>query len=127
MSFDERGIFYTFAVRKSMRQLRSYSALLMLVLFSCYYCGISMFQHTHISNGSSVVHSHLGGSSDHDHTQEQIAVIDILSTFQSECAPAPFSMDTPSFIIETSCTAYIETPHLNGAHSVLSLRGPPQA
>ena len=110
-----------------MKQLRSYSALLMLVLFSCYYCGISMFQHTHISNGSSVVHSHLGGGTQHDHTQEQIAVIDILSTFQSECAPAPFSMDAPSFFIEASCTAYIKTPHLNGVHSVLSLRGPPQA
>ena len=99
----------------------------MLVLFSCYYCGISMFQHTHISNGSSIVHSHLGGSSDHSHTQEQIAVIDILSSFQSECAPEPFSMDVPSFILETSSTAYISTPYLHGAIQVLSLRGPPQA
>ena len=99
----------------------------MMVLFSCYYCGISMFQHTHITNGSSVVHSHLGGSSQHDHTQEQIAIIDILSTFQSECAPTPFSIDAPSFFIDSSCTAYIQTPLLLGAHSVLSLRGPPQA
>lgn len=99
----------------------------MMVLFSCYYCGISMFQHTHITNGSSVVHSHLGGSSQHDHTQEQIAIIDILSTFQSECAPTLFSMDAPSFFIKSSCTAYIQTPLLLGAHSVLSLRGPPQA
>ena len=99
----------------------------MMVLFSCYYCGISMFQHTHISNGSSVVHSHMGGSSEHDHTKEQIAIIDILSTFQSECAPAPFSMDVPSFILETSCTAYISTPYLHGSGAALSLRGPPQA
>ena len=99
----------------------------MLVLFICYYCGISMFQHTHISNGSSVVHSHLGGCSQHDHSQEQIAVIDILSTFQSECAPAPFSMDTPCILLEASCTIYDETPHLHGVHSVHSLRGPPQA
>ena len=110
-----------------MRHLRSYCALLMLALFSCYYCGISMFQHTHISNGSSVVHSHMGGSSEHDHTKEQIAIIDILSTFQSECALAPFSMDIPSFFIESSRTAYIQTPYLHGARSVLSLRGPPQA
>ena len=108
-----------------MRQLRSYSAVLMMVLFSCYYCGISMFQHTHISNGSSVVHSHLGGSSQHNHTQEQIAIIDILSTFQSECAPEPFCMDAPTFFIESLCTVYIETPSLHGACSVLSLRGPP--
>ena len=110
-----------------MRQLRSYFALLMMVLFCCYYSGISMHQHTHISNGVSVVHSHLGGESQHDHTAEQIAVIDILSTFQSECAPEPFCMDAPSFNIESSCTEYIEAPYLHGAYSVLSLRGPPQA
>ena len=69
----------------------------------------------------------MGGSSEHDHTQEQIAIIDILSTFQSECAPAPFSMDAPFFFVDSSCTAYIETPYIDGACSVLSLRGPPQA
>ena len=110
-----------------MRRLRSYSALLMLVLFSCYYCGISMFQHAHISNGTSIVHSHMGGGSEHDHTQEQIAVIDILSSFQSECAPMPFSMESPYILLETSCTIYMETPHLRGVHSVHTLRGPPQA
>ena len=110
-----------------MRQIRSYSALLMMVLFSCYYCGVSMFQHTHISNGSAVVHSHLGGGTQHDHTKEQIAVIDIISTFQSECAPEPFCMDAPFFVLDSSCTAYIETLYLHGAYSVLSLRGPPQA
>ena len=112
---------------KLMRRQSSYSALLMMVLFGCYYCGISMFQHTHISKGTSIVHSHMGGSSEHDHTQEQIAVIDILSTFQSECAPAPFCMDAPSFLIESLFTKYIETLYLHGAYSVLSLRGPPQA
>lgn len=110
-----------------MKHLRTYSAMVLLLLFSCYYCGISMFQHTHISNGSSIVHSHMGGSSEHDHTQEQIAVIDILSTFQSECAPAPFSMASPCILLEASCTLYFGTPHLRGAHSVHTLRGPPQA
>ena len=127
LEFLKFVIFLYFCGPKSMRRLRSYSAVLMLVLFSCYYCGISMFQHTHISNGTSIVHSHLGGNSQHDHTKEQIAVIDIISTFQSECAPEPFCMDVPSFFVESSCTAYIETPYLDGACPVLSLRGPPQA
>ena len=99
----------------------------MMVLFSCYYCGISMFQHTHISNGSSIVHSHLGGSSDHSHTQEQIAVIDILSSFQSECAPEPFCMASPCILLDASCTFYLETPYIIGAYGAHTLRGPPQA
>ena len=110
-----------------MKRLRTYSSIVLLLLFSCYYCGISMFQHTHIANGSSIVHSHMGGSSEHDHTQEQIAVIDILSSFQSECATAPFSMDSPSFLLEASYTCYIETPYLLSAVHVHTLRGPPQA
>ena len=69
----------------------------------------------------------MGGGSEHDHTQEQIAVIDILSTFQSECAPAPFCIDSPSILLEASCTCYIETSHLTGVCYVHTLRGPPQA
>ena len=67
-----------------MGYVRKYSALILLVLFGCYYSGISMFSHVHIVNGSSVVHSHLGGTSEHSHSDSQYAVIDILSHFQTE-------------------------------------------
>ena len=110
-----------------MKRLRTYSSIVLLLLFSCYYCSISMFQHTHIANGSSIVHSHMGGSSEHDHTQEQVAVIDILSTFQSESAPTPFSIDSPCILLEASRTFYLQMPHLTGACDVHALRGPPQA
>ena len=50
-------------------------ALWLMVIFCSYYAGISMFSHTHIANGSSVVHSHLGGDADHDHSDSQYAVI----------------------------------------------------
>ena len=69
----------------------------------------------------------MGGSSEHEHSQEQIAVIDILSTFHSECAPAPFSMECPSILLKVSCTYYLQMPYLLGVHSVHTLRGPPQA
>ena len=102
-------------------------ALWLMVIFCSYYAGISMFSHTHIANGSSIVHSHLGGDADHDHSDSQYAVIDILSHFQSEMAVdfstvgAPFSISSESYIL------YQEQPFLNEVHSVLSLRGPPQA
>ena len=69
-----------------MKKERAYKAVLLLLLFSCYYCGISMFSHAHILNGSSIVHSHFGGASDHEHDDSQYAVIDVLSQFQTEYA-----------------------------------------
>ena len=107
--------------------IRKYSAAVLLLIFSCYYCGISMFSHTHISNGSSIVHSHLGGSSEHSHSDEQIAIIDILSNFQSEGAVCYHGLETPSIQLSESSTEYEAQLYLSQALSVLTLRGPPQA
>ena len=109
------------------RHIKKYSAVVMLLIFSCYYCGISMFSHTHISNGSSVVHSHLGGSSEHNHTEAQIAIIDILSNFQSEGAVLFHGLETPFLQLSESQTGYKAPLFLIQAHPVLALRGPPQA
>ena len=106
---------------------RGHKALLLLLIFCSYYAGISMFSHVHISNGSSIVHSHLGGSSEHDHSESQYAVIDILSHFQSEAAVEYHCLETLFFFLIDSDTEYIAPAYLSGAHSVYSLRGPPQA
>lgn len=110
-----------------MRHLRAYPAAFLLLLFSCYYCGISMFSHAHIMNGSSIVHSHFGGGTDHDHDDSQYAVIDILSQFQSEYASDSFCIDSPFLLFSEICTAYEVSEYLNKAGSVHSLRGPPVA
>ena len=110
-----------------MRQMRKYSALILLVLFGCYYSGISMFSHVHIVNGSSLIHSHLGGGSEHNHSDSQYAVIDILSHFQSEGAVDFCLVGTPFFLLSEISTRYIAPSHLSGVCAVHSLRGPPQA
>ena len=110
-----------------MRHLRTYCAVILLALFSCYYAGISLFFHTHIVNGSTVVHSHLGGSADHNHSDSQYAVIDILSTFQSEGAVECDVCPTPFFLLSDSCHEY-QAPSVPGESvQALTLRGPPQA
>ena len=110
-----------------MRHLRAYCAVILLALFSCYYAGISLFFHTHIVNGSTVVHSHLGGSADHNHSDLQYAVIDILSNFQSEGAVDCDVCPTPFFFLSDSCHEY-QAPSVQGESvQVLTLRGPPQA
>lgn len=118
---------YKILLKKWMKNLRAYPAAILLLLFSCYYCGISMFSHAHIMNGSSIVHSHLGGSADHEHDDSQYAVIDILSQFQSEYVSDSFCIDSPFLLFSEICTAYEVSEYLNETITVHSLRGPPQA
>ena len=86
-----------------------------------------MFSHTHIVNGSSVVHSHLGGGEEHSHSESQYAVIDILTDFQSECAAISYGIATPFFQLSESLTEHNTPFHLSKESPVHSLRGPPQA
>ena len=109
-----------------MKNLRAYPAAILLLLFSCYYCGISLFSHAHIMNGSSIVHSHFGGSTDHEHDDSQYAVIDILSQFQSEYASGSYCMDSPFLLSSEICVVYDVPEYLIEAASAHVLRGPPQ-
>lgn len=97
-----------------------------MMIFCSYYAGISMFSHTHIANGSSIVHSHLGGGADHDHSDSQYAVIDILSNFQSEGAVGFYSIPGPMLQLSESSIGYLPSLHLSEVHSANALRGPPQ-
>ena len=109
-----------------MRRARTYPALLLLIIFCCYYCGISMFSHVHIVHGTSVAHSHLGGSAEHDHSDSQYAVIDILSNFQSEGAVHFCGSGSPYLLLSETRTAYEAPGHLTEVHMAYSHRGPPQ-
>ena len=86
-----------------------------------------MFAHTHIVHGSSVVHSHLGGESEHNHSDSQYAVIDLLSNFQADCASGDVSTEVPFFLLSDIYAEYQVPSLLNGAALLLSLRGPPMA
>ena len=107
--------------------MRTYFASLLLALFCCYFSGISLFSHTHIFNGTSVVHSHLGGKSSHDHSESQYVVIDILSHFQSEYAVDFCSVSAPFMQDAGSSAVYEFSVQPDRIHPAHSLRGPPQA
>ena len=110
-----------------MKRLRAYLALGMMLIFCCYYAGISLFSHTHIVHGSCIVHSHLGGGNDHDHSDSQYAVIDILSNFQSEYVVVFHNACTPFLLLSESLTGYDAPSYTDEVHTVHGLRGPPQA
>lgn len=111
----------------SMRRVRTYSAYILLLLFCCYYSGVSLFSHVHIINGATVIHSHLGGNSEHDHSESQHAVIELLSHFHSECAVDFNHAESPFFLLSELYIGYEAPTHLNEVHAVYKLRGPPQA
>lgn len=111
----------------NVKNISTYTALGLLLIFCTYYAGISMFAHTHIAGGSSIVHSHLGGGTDHDHSDSQYAVIDILSHFQSESYDCSNDVSSPFFLLSESYTAYVAPSCLNEDLHGLSLRGPPVA
>lgn len=109
-----------------MRYVRTYVALFLMVVFCSYYAGISMFSHTHIANGTSIVHSHLGGAAEHDHSDSQYSVIDILSSFQSETAATFQSVETPLQTIYESYAVPEAPDYLSRVHMAFKHRGPPQ-
>ena len=109
-----------------MRTIRTYLASLLLALFCCYFSGISLFSHVHIVHGGTVVHSHLGGNSEHNHSDGQYAVIDMLSHFQSEAAGDLLRISSPLSYSSEICIDYSAQDILKGAYSAQSLRGPPQ-
>ena len=106
---------------------RTHNALILLVIFCSYFAGISLFSHTHIVNGSSIVHSHLGGTAEHNHSDSQYAVIDMLSNFQSEAAVEPVCVGTPFFKLSEIFIGYEAPSSLNEVLPVHTLRGPPVA
>ena len=110
-----------------MRCIKTYTALFLMVVFCSYYAGISMFSHVHLVNGSSIVHSHLGGGNEHSHSDSQYAVIDMLSHFQSECAADLFFDGIPFFLLSETVYRYDSPLLLQNVSLALSLRGPPQA
>ena len=109
-----------------MRYIKTYTTLFLMVVFCSYYAGISMFSHTHIANGSSIVHSHLGGGTEHQHEDSQYAVIDILSNFQSETVTAFQGPGTPLQTISEPYAVAEAPDYLSQVHTAFKHRGPPQ-
>ena len=114
------------SLRAEMRCIKTYTALFLMVVFCSYYAGISMFSHTHIANGSSIVHSHLGGDAEHEHSDSQYVVIDILSNFQSETAATFQDSGTPLQTLSEPYALPAAPDYLSQVHTAFKHRGPPQ-
>lgn len=110
-----------------MKQLRTYYAAFFLLMFGWYFSNINLFPHLHTINGNSVVHSHFGGSSDHDHDEDEFSVIDMLSNFMSESVHELCSSVSPYYLSYEISVGMTPDLHSGESYPTDTLRGPPQA
>ena len=112
--------------------IRQIISTFLLVLFVTYYVDISFFEHTHIINGVTIVHSHFHNSAHEKtptggHTTTEITLIAISSLFQSfENFLTKF--DTSLFLV--LCGIFFVSIHnyyTKGFHHFFFLRAPPAA
>ncbi len=110
-----------------MGKLRKFTALFFLAVFGWYFSGINLFPHIHIVNGNSIVHSHFGGTSEHGHSEAEYAIVDLLSTWQTEAADPLCGAALPFYLSCTGLCSCHMLLHVSAcACPVNSLRGPPQ-
>ena len=58
--------------------------LILPVFFIAYILNVSLFLHTHIVNGVTIVHSHPWSDANHHHSSAQFQLIHLLSHFDSD-------------------------------------------
>ena len=100
-------------------------ALLLLFLFTAYWCGISFFTHSHVENGVKIVHSHPFKSA-HHHTEEQFETIFFASFWCTPEMELPDMVESPFYVL---LAVYdidgLESAKTSNFHSEKYLRGPP--
>ncbi len=99
----------------------------LLLLFIWYIGGISLFPHTHIIDGVSIVHSHPNPDKEHQN-EEEFLTIQMLAQFQS-CGAGEGVLLPEVFLLLMSESSAIGDISLciNDFHRYFGLRAPPAA
>lgn len=79
----------------------------LLILFALYWCGITLFTHSHVVNGVVIVHSH-PYKTEHTHTQAQFETIFYLSLLQTS-GDTQSDLDLPLWLIPLFTIIFICT------------------
>ena len=73
----------------------------LIVLFSFYMAGITLFFHGHDIGNERIVHSHLFGDADHKHSASEYVLIEQLNHFASTADIVPqFDLNTPVVVLD---------------------------
>lgn len=124
-------------------------AKMLVSLFVGYMLMISCFTHTHVVNGVTIAHSHpyafwkkdavkdilaakkdsassdQKGNSNHEHSEEAIVWIDLISHFVSAELPAVWTVEVPVRTVLVEYAAFQVSTHNTDPPSCVFLRGPP--
>lgn len=77
-----KGIGNYFTMSRLLAQKYRLAGMVLLLVFASYWCGITLFTHSHVVNGVIVVHSH-PFKAGHTHTDAQLETIFYLSLLQT--------------------------------------------
>jgi hypothetical protein len=107
-------------------------SLVLLSMFLAYYASITLFSHSHIINGVTIVHSHpysKGTDSkpfNHQHSEKGVALIQFLSHFSSLTVASLLSLGILlTLLYKIAVITRAEDPLIPSINSGLSLRAPP--
>jgi hypothetical protein len=102
--------------------------LALLALFALYYANICFFYHSHIINGTTIVHSHFhdeAHAQSGTHSESEITLISALSSFQSLQATLWFVGVGIFFLLQTFILPVFEKIIISKPVACVSLRAPP--
>lgn len=101
----------------------------MPLLFMAYVLCVSMFTHTHVVNGTTIVHSHPSdASASHDHTDGEYQVLEMITHYSAtdhSAAVTDAFADVCPHLLEEISTLPEAMPGLHPSLSIQTLRGPP--
>ena len=100
-------------------------AWVMLLLFVVYQVGVTSFVHVHIVNGVTIVHSHLLGDNEHEHTEKQVASIDCCCHYFCADVLEAVAVAAPSVVLLQVDYAEALVGKVTSDVPTFCLRGPP--
>ncbi len=113
-----------------MKGKRIFLAQLMLGLFLVYFVGISLFSHSHVINGVTIVHSHPFSkqndqTADKSHSDNELIIIASLSDYLSPDLPASVIVSEPINTISKLVVSRLVEYYGQLSWAIPGLRGPP--
>lgn len=109
-----------------LQKLRKHIAISLLILFTGYTAGVSLFYHSHVIKGVTYVHSHPFNKSGHTHTAVELDLIQHLNHLTSIIPDLVFvSLAYAAIIVFALVLGYISKNYTSPYYGKTTRRGPP--
>lgn len=115
------------SLRQLMKGTKKYlMAALLPFIFLWYIGSISLFSHTHIIDGTTIVHSHPGSTDGHEHGAEEALGIELICHYHRDLATDGIFLPKVAFLLLEIVQPEYISPYIPAASTLVrSLRAPP--